>query len=247
MNDMSYEERLDFLRKLEAQMNYRFHDLAGLNHALVHRSYVNENPSEVCPDNERLEFLGDAVLGLCVSDLLMKSYPDFAEGKLSKLRSSIVNEQSLAELACKLSIGDYLLLGRGEEMSGGRSKPSLLSDAFEAVVAAVYLDGGFQEALNFIGNLFMPLIESEDHDFIFNDYKTALQELTQSRFKKIPKYILMSESGPDHDKCFEINLTVAGIISTSGKGKSKKEAEQRAAKHALRFLQQDEARGSLPA
>jgi ribonuclease III len=225
---------------LEGRINYHFHNLDGLNHALTHRSYVNENPAESCPDNERLEFLGDAVLELCISDLLMKAFPDFTEGKLSKLRSSVVNEQSLAELACKFAIGDYLMLGRGEELSGGRKKPSLLADTFEAVIAAIYLDGGFSQTMAFIENLFMPIVTAEDKNVIHTDYKTALQEVSQERFKEIPQYTLKAEYGPDHDKTFEISLSVGGMITAQGMGKSKKEAEQQAAKEAMKALEKQE-------
>ncbi|MBN1380386.1 MAG: ribonuclease III [Deltaproteobacteria bacterium] len=231
---------MESLKDLEQHIHYRFNRLEWLNDALTHRSFANENPSEAITDNERLEFLGDAVLGLCVSDLMMKSFPDFTEGRLSKLRSSIVNEQSLADLACALKIGDYLLLGRGEELSGGRKKPSLLADTFEAVIAAIYLDGGFEKTLLFIKNLFLPLIEAEDKDILYKDYKTALQEVTQARYKEIPQYSLIAEYGPDHDKTFEILLSVADVIKTAGTGKSKKEAEQRAAKQALEILEKRE-------
>ncbi|MBN1662508.1 MAG: ribonuclease III [Deltaproteobacteria bacterium] len=228
---------MEQLRKLEEHINYRFDKLDLLNNALTHRSFCNENPSETDGDNERLEFLGDAVLGLGISDLLMKKFPAFPEGKLSKLRSSIVNEQSLADIACLLMIGDYLRLGKGEEQSGGRKKPSLLSDALEAVIAAVYLDGGFAGSMEFIDHLFSPMIAEEDKNNIYKDYKTALQELSQTRFKVIPQYTLASEYGPDHDKTFEITLTVAGIITARGMGKSKKEAEQQAAKQAIEELE----------
>jgi ribonuclease-3 len=239
------EERTAALRNLEQHIGYRFGNLELLNNALVHRSFFNENPSDADCDNERLEFLGDAVLGLCISDLLMNTFPNSTEGKLSKLRSSIVNETSLAELACKLTLGDYLLLGKGEELTGGRKKPSLLSDTFEAVIAAIYLDGGFEKTMAYIKNLFAPIIEAEDENVIYKDYKTALQEVSQSLFKEIPQYTLSAESGPDHDKTFEISLSVAGIIMTKGVGKSKKEAEQRAAKQALEELEkQGEEQGS---
>lgn len=234
------EERIEVLRNLEERIDYYFNDIGLLDHALIHRSFINENQSEELSDNERLEFLGDAVLSLCVSDLLMQMFPDFTEGKLSKLRSSIVNEQSLAELAFKLGIGDYLLLGKGEELSGGRKKPSLLADTFEAVIAAIYLDGGFEKTLEFIKTLFTPIIEAEDKTFIYTDYKTALQEASQGRFKEIPQYTLTAEYGPDHNKTFEISLSVANIVKTSATGKNKKEAEQRAAKQALEELEEEQ-------
>src|SRR3989339_2251970 len=154
------EERVQALKELEAYLGYRFEDRGLLDNALTHRSFVNENSTLPCKDNERLEFLGDAVLELTVSDMLMKKFPDLAEGELSKLRASVVNEQPLAKLARSFRIGEFLLLGRGEEASGGRTKPSLLANAFESVIAAMYLDGGFNRAAAFTGRLFEPLIEA---------------------------------------------------------------------------------------
>ncbi len=154
------EERLQDLKELEAYIGYRFDDRGLLDNALTHRSFVNENSALPCKDNERLEFLGDAVLELTVSDMLMKKFPDYAEGELSKLRASVVNEQPLATLARRFRIGEFLLLGKGEEASGGRTKSSLLANAFESVVAALYLDGGFDRTAAFIGRLFEPLIEA---------------------------------------------------------------------------------------
>src|SRR3990170_5474476 len=234
------EERLAALREFEAHLSYRFRDIFRLDSALTHRSFVNENPSLKCSDNERLEFLGDAVLGLCISDALMERFPDYAEGQLSKLRASLVNEQHLAELARKVRIGDYLLLGKGEETSGGREKNSLLADTFEAVIAAIYLDCGFARAMVFVRSLFAPLLAGGTEELICRDYKTAIQEIAQNRFKATPQYTLIGQSGPDHDKIFETELVIAGIISAFGVGKNKKEAEQRAAKKAMEMLQQDE-------
>ncbi|MDO8724330.1 MAG: ribonuclease III, partial [Syntrophales bacterium] len=160
------EERLAALHDFEQNLSWRFQDLSLLNNALTHRSFVNENPSLKCSDNERLEFLGDAVLGLCISDALMERFPDYAEGQLSKLRASLVNEQHLAELARKIRIGDYLLLGKGEETSGGREKNSLLADTFEAVIAAIYLDCGFDRAMVFVRSLFAPLLAGGTQELI---------------------------------------------------------------------------------
>ena len=234
------EERLAALHAFEQNLSWRFQDISLLNNALTHRSFVNENPSLKCSDNERLEFLGDAVLGLCISDALMERFPDYAEGQLSKLRASLVNEQHLAELARKVRIGDYLLLGKGEETSGGREKNSLLADTFEAVIAAIYLDCGFARAMVFVRSLFAPLLAGGTEELICRDYKTAIQEIAQNRFKETPQYTLIGQSGPDHDKIFETKLVIADIIAASGVGKNKKEAEQRAAKKAMEMLQQDE-------
>jgi ribonuclease-3 len=227
------DERLSNLGNFQQILAYKFNDINLLDNALIHRSFVNENPAFSYKDNERLEFLGDAVIGLCLSDMLIKKFPDYAEGQLSKLRAFVVNEQSLADLARKLNIGDYLLLGKGEEGSGGRTKTSILSNAFEAITAAIYLDCGFEEVGKFLKQIFAPLIEEGTKSLIYRDYKTALQEICQNRFKETPKYIPIREIGPDHDKIFEISLTVVGKITATGTGKSKKEAEQRAAQKAL--------------
>jgi ribonuclease-3 len=231
------EERAATLRELETCLGYHFHDIGLLDNALTHRSFVNENLALPSRDNERLEFLGDAVLELTVSDMLMKKFPDDAEGELSKLRASVVNEQPLAGLACRFRIGEFLLLGRGEEASGGRMKPSLLANAFEAVVAAMYLDGGFDRTAAFIGRLFEPLIEAGAAAAVYRDYKTAVQEICQSRFREFPRYAVTSETGPDHDKRFETSLVVGKRVIATGTGRSKKEAEQQAAKTALEELQ----------
>jgi len=231
------DERMAALKDLQQILSCHFQDLDLLDNALIHRSFVNENPSLMCKDNERLEFLGDAVIGLCTSDLLMKRFPDYTEGLLSKIRSSLVNEHSLADLARKLTIGDYLLLGKGEVISGGSTKPSILSNAFEAVTGAIYIDAGFVKAYDFLRAVFDPLIEDGIETAIYRDYKTELQELCQSRFKDIPRYQLIGESGPDHDKVFEVQLSVSSAITATGRGKNKKEAEQQAACNALAILQ----------
>jgi ribonuclease III len=230
------DERFAALDNFQRLLGYRFNNIDLLDNALIHSSFVNENPTLSCKDNERLEFLGDAVIGLCLSDLLTQRFPDYAEGQLSKLRAYAINEQSLAGLARQLNIGDYLLLGKGEEGSGGKTKASILSNAFEAVAAAVYLDCGFEETYKFLDDIFEPLIEEGTKSVIYRDYKTALQEICQNRFKETPRYTLINETGPDHDKVFEISLTIAGKITTVGTGKSKKEAEQQAARRALAEL-----------
>lgn len=231
------EERLAALRDFEQHLSCRFKDVSLLDNALTHRSFVNEKVGIDCRDNERLEFLGDAVLGLSVSDILMLEFPDYAEGQLSKLRASVVNEQSLAELARRFRVGDYLLLGKGEEISGGREKNSLLANTFEAIIAAIYLDCGFNETLLIVRRLFYSLlIEEGAQELIYRDYKTIVQELAQNRFRETPHYTLIGEYGPDHDKIFEMEMTLGSIITTIGMGKSKKEAEQAAAKKALEIL-----------
>jgi len=224
------------LRALAQQLDSSFSNLTLLDNALTHRSFVNENPLSAGRDNERLEFLGDAVLELCISDMLMKKFPAYLEGQLSKLRASVVNEQPLAELARRFCLGDYLLLGKGEEISGGREKNSLLANTFEAVIAALYLDRGLDTTLFFVGRLFAPLIADGTKELIYRDYKTALQETAQNRFKEIPQYSLVGEYGPEHNKLFEVSLTLNGVLETGGTGKNKKEAEQQAAKKALEIL-----------
>jgi ribonuclease-3 len=230
-------ERIEHLTILEGLVSYTFKNITLLHTALTHRSFVNENQDLNYRDNERLEFLGDAVLELCISDVLMKQFPEYNEGGLSKVRASVVNEQPLAKLAEEFRIGNFILLGRGEESSGGRHKDSILSNAFEAVIAAIYLDGGFEEALSFIARAFQPLIKEWTEDPFHHDYKTSLQELSQSKYKIIPKYRLIHEYGPDHSKIFEIRLTIPDIITAQGTGRSKKEAEQNAAHNALKELE----------
>ena len=234
------ENRLKYLQDLEERLNYRFRDIDLLSIALTHRSYVNENPYPPLADNERFEFLGDAVLGLCVSDLLINKYVDFSEGTLSKIRAGIVNEKPLAELASSLQLGDCLLLGKGEENSGGRTKDSLLANSLEAVIAAIYLDSGFNEAKNILRILLAPLLEDNNLLSQNFDYKTDLQEFCQKRYKIAPVYTIIDSSGPDHAKIFEVQVTVADKMPQTGLGKSKKEAEKQAAQKAWEILRIEE-------
>jgi ribonuclease III len=231
------EQRMQNLGKLEQELGYCFRDIALLENALTHRSFVNENPGLPLKDNERLEFLGDAVLELTITDMLMRRFPDYAEGQLSKLRASVVNEQPLAELARRFRLGDFLLLGRGEESSGGRTKASLLANALESIIAAMFLDTGFDRTAAFIGRLFTPLIGEGAAAAVYCDYKTAVQEVCQIRFRDVPRYALISETGPDHDKRFETSLVIGAQVIATGTGRNKKEAEQQAAKSALEALQ----------
>ncbi|MDI9569177.1 MAG: ribonuclease III [Pseudomonadota bacterium] len=218
---------------LAAALGYAFRDHHLLMNACTHRSFTNENPTAPCSDNERLEFLGDAVLQLCISDELMRRFPSYTEGQLSKMRAAIVNEHSLANLARKCGLGGRLLLGKGEELSGGREKSSLLADAFEAVIAAVFLDGGYERAAALVKDLFAQAIaEGSGAGPHFQDYKSALQEYCQNRFHETPRYLLQSESGPDHDKTFAVTIRIAGALEATGVGKSRKEAEQQAARKA---------------
>ncbi len=231
-------DRMEQLERLEQILSYTFARQDLLDNALTHRSFINENQDLDLKDNERLEFLGDAVLDLCISDMLMRVFPDHTEGQLSKIRASIVNEATLAEMARSFQLGEFLLLGKGEEGSGGRSKPSILSDAFEAVIAAFYIDGGFNGTLEYISNLFEPYLLKWSNAPIYKDYKTTLQEFCQNRFKVVPKYQLIYETGPDHDKVFHIQLTVSDVLTATGIGKSKKDAEQQAARQAIEALKE---------
>jgi len=224
------------LAALQGVLRYQFRCPDLLSTVLTHRSYVNENPQTDGSDNERMEFLGDAVLGLCVSDLLMQRHADFDEGTLSKIRSLLVNEKPLADLAVKLGLGDCLLLGKGEEHSGGRDKESLLANAFEAVIAAVYLDSGFARTKTLIKRLMKPLFEDEALAAQCFDYKTALQEFCQKRYRSAPLYTLLDASGPDHDKIFEVEVAAGNDIREIGRGKSKKDAQKQAAQKAWESL-----------
>ena len=223
---------MDDYSLLEQRLDYRFKSPDLLRTALTHKSFVNENPALLREDNERLEFLGDAVLDLAVGHLLMERFPVRSEGDLSKRRASIVNEQGLYEVASRLALGDWLFLGRGEEQTGGRKKASLLADACEAVLAAVYLDGGFAAAFGVIAKLFeerLAAIEKAGGE----DFKTQLQEVVQAKLRQVPRYTVVGETGPDHEKVFEVAVVVGGQELARASGRSKKEAEQRAARLAL--------------
>lgn len=223
---------------LERALGHRFRDRKRLAEALRHRSYVNENPPDGIPDNERLEFLGDAVLGLVVGHLLMRTRPELSEGDLSRTRATLVNEAQLAEMARSLELGDHLELGRGERRTGGADKNSILADAFEAVVAAIYLDGGFHAAFDFVRRHFDGLISGAEPTASDADYKSRLQEQVQLSRHITPTYRVVSEEGPDHDKTFTVAVSV-GELEALGEGKSKKTAEQAAARAALERLGPD--------
>jgi ribonuclease-3 len=231
---MLADARNEQLKKLEGALNYRFHRVELLNHALTHKSYVHEQ-RQPAQHNERLEFLGDAVLELVVSDYCYGRFANLAEGELSKLRASLVNESNLARIARRLELGSFLLVGRGEELTGGRAKASLLADTLEAVLAAIYLDSSLSDVYQVVLRCFQ-----EDLDFIghegYKDYKSELQEYTQNRFGCVPTYLIVREHGPDHEKVFEVELTIRGQLQGLGTGKSKKEAEQEAARKVFEAL-----------
>lgn len=222
------------LSTIQLRIAHPFNNAELLERALTHKSYANEN--RVPYHNERMEFLGDAVLNLIVSEYLMKTCPDSTEGDLSRLRAAVVSEPALAAIARALELGDYLLLGKGEEQTGGRNKDSLLGDCLEALIAAVYLDGGMEAAAAFVMRFFEELIRKTSTSGGTLDYKTELQERCQERLKQLPEYRVVSETGPDHQKQFEVELVIKGQVYGRGIGRNKKEAEQRAAKESLKML-----------
>lgn len=229
-------EEKEKLAQLEASLGYTFKDATLLKRALSHKSYVNENRLPATEHNERYEFLGDAVLELAISDLMMRLFPESSEGDLSKLRAATVNEQSLAEIARTIHLGQYLFLGRGENQAG-REKDSLVADAFEAVMGAIYLDGGFDPAKEFVHRHFGKLLQKATKKDISRDFKTRLQEISQDKFQLIPQYRLVKESGPDHDKQFDVELFINKELYGKGFGKSKKQAEQNAAFEAIKKIE----------
>lgn len=225
------------LKLFEKKLGFTFKNPELLRRALTHKSYANEMKLSPFHQNERLEFLGDAVLELAVSHLLMQAFEEHPEGELSKLRAAIVNEEKLAALARRFHLGEFLILGKGEEATGGRDKPSLLSNALEAVLGAVYLDGGFKKAYPVIEKHYAGLIEEVGKVGFFQDYKTRLQEISQGRFRTTPRYKLVKAVGPDHSKTFEVHLFIHDDLFGVGEGLSKKSAEQSAAKKALEKLE----------
>ncbi|MEW6184667.1 MAG: ribonuclease III [Thermodesulfobacteriota bacterium] len=222
------------LNRLQEVLGYYFNDINILTESLTHRSFANENPVPTFEDNERLEFLGDAVVNLVLSDLLIKKFPKLLEGPLSRIRAGQVNEKNLALLAERLGLGGYLAIGKGEEQTGGRQKPSLLADALEAILGGVYLDGGFEAARSVIARLFRPCLTELQP--LTMDFKTLLQEFCQARLKTTPIYRDIKEEGPDHRKTFFVEVSVQGKIISNGKGGTKKEAQQRAAEKAFQSL-----------
>ena len=222
------------LKDLEAAIGYRFKNITLLQNALCHSSYANERWHNSLKSNERLEFLGDSVLGMVVADYLYRAFPDRPEGELTRMRADMVCETSLAAIADRLSLGQHLLLGKGEEQCGGRSRVSILADAVESVIAACYLDGGMTPARQFIENFVLcnvPVTHLQNAD-----YKTALQELIQQKKGQSLAYTLTGQSGPDHNKSFTVQVSLNGAVIGEGTGTSKKRAEQDAARAALESL-----------
>ena len=219
------------LNELQEKLNYEFKDPALLMKSLTHSSYANENIRSSDASNERLVFLGDSLLGMTAALLIYNKKPKMSEGQMTKLRAELVCEKSLAALALELDLGAYLLLGRGEENGGGRSRPSILSDAFEAVIAAIFLDGGYQPIEQLISRLLTPGLSNPLSSN--TDYKTRLQEIIQCKQGQTLAYELAGEHGPDHAKSFTVDVKLNGNIIGTGTGKSKKNAEQEAAKAAI--------------
>ena len=220
---------------LQNKIGYQFKNPALLNEALTHSSYANEHKSQHIKYNERLEFLGDSVLSIVVSDYIYKNCPELPEGELTKLRATLVCEKSLYEFAKKIDLGKYLILSKGERNNGGADRPSILSDAFEALIAAIYIDGGIAPASKHILNFVIPAIKNSKKKKI-NDYKTTLQEIIQKNPGEKLEYVLVKESGPDHNKHFFVEVHLNSNVIGKGGGKSKKEAEQQAAREALELM-----------
>ncbi len=221
------------MKALEEKLEYHFERPALLENALTHSSYANENRAKGVQSNERLEFLGDSVLGMVVADYLFRVHPDLPEGDLTRTRAALVCETSLAEVAQQLDLGAYLKLGKGEDAGGGRTRPSIVADAVEAVLAAVYLDGGIGSARKIIRRF---ILDREEEKGASRDYKTALQELVQRESGQVLNYRLISSEGPDHAKIFSVEVDLNGAPVGQGRGHSKKEAEQAAAKAAIAKL-----------
>ncbi len=224
------------IKELEETLGYTFNNPQLLECALTHRSFAAEH-SDIAEDNERLEFLGDAVLELVMTRLLFDLYGNaYSEGDLTRMRAFLVNEAQLAKQAEGIGLGHYIRLGKGEERSGGRRKKSILADTFEAVMGAIYLDGGLEPCFSFVKRLFNQVLSEITDHFLIEDYKSALQELTQARFHVVPTYRVEKISGPDHNRTFEVAIILDGKVLARGEGSSKKKAEQDAAKEALKKL-----------
>ena len=224
--------------EIEMRIGYRFKDRGLLEHALTHKSRAAEDISGGVADNESLEFLGDAVLGLVVADALFRQYPTYDEGQKSKIKASVVSTQALARQAEDIQLGEHLILGRGEEKTGGRFKQALLADAYEALIAAIYLDGGIDAAETFLRRELKDAIDAgAARNFVGQDYKSALQERVQALGRPLPEYRIAGEAGPDHRKVFSVEVVVAGEVLGSASGRAKKEAEQEAARLALERLE----------
>ena len=237
MDKVAVLENMEKLQELETMIHYSFADKSKLILALTHSSFANEKRNQGRTSNERLEFLGDSVLNIVTSEYIYKNFPNLPEGEMTKTRAAIVCEASLMKCAGQISLGNYLFLGKGEENTGGRTRISILSDAFEALIGAIYLDGGMSEAKNFIFRAMKEYLKDVHSSELFIDYKTQFQELIQKSGEQRISYHIVEEKGPDHNKLFVAQVSVNGEILGTGEGKNKKEAEQNAAKAAFDRLQ----------
>ena len=219
---------------LEQKLGVIFKNKNLLKEALTHRSYLNENPSWPLPHNERLEFLGDAVLELAVTEILFSRYPTSPEGELTSIRSALVNYQMLADIAKNMELGDYVFLSKGEAKDAGKAREVILANAFEAVLGAVYLDAGYESAKNFIEKAVMGRLDEVIEKKLYQDPKSLLQEIVQEKLRATPTYSVLSEKGPDHAKIFKVGVFFNGDLIAEGEGASKQEAEVEAAKNALK-------------
>ena len=227
------EKRLASLKELESRLGYQFNEIGWLDKALTHRSFINETASTEKVSNEVLEFLGDAVLNLGVSHLLLQKFPEAREGTLSMRRAQLVKQSSLAFLFKELRLEEHLLLGKGELSNGGMKKSSILANAYEALIGAIFMDSGFYQALEIIEHHFEPYLQTKTPSVLFDDFKSLLQIHSQQSFGVSPQYRVLKESGPDHDKQFQASAIINGEVKGTGWGKSKKLAEQEAARNAL--------------
>lgn len=230
------EERLASLKELERRVGYQFNEINLLDKALTHRSFINERVSTEEASNEVLEFLGDAVLNLAVSQLLLQKFPEAREGTLSMWRAHLVKQSSLALLSRELRMEEHLLLGKGELLNNGMKKASILANAYEALIGAIFMDAGFHQALEIVQHHFEPHLQAKTPSVLFNDFKSLLQIYSQQSRGVSPQYQVLKESGPDHDKRFQASVVINGEVIGIGWGKSKKEAEQEAAQKALEGL-----------
>jgi len=233
MSKSFVQDNIEKLKELEEVIGYKFNDRGYLFLALTHSSFANEKRSENLKSNERLEFLGDSVLSIITSDYIYRNHPELPEGEMTKTRAAIVCEASLMMCANKIRLGEYLFLGRGEENTGGRTRTSILSDAFEALIGAIYLDGGISAAGEFIKRTMKDILLNINSKAVFYDYKTQFQEIVQKKSDEKIRYRILDEKGPDHDKVFTAQLLVGDRPCGTGTGRTKKEAEQNAAKDAL--------------
>lgn len=232
--------RLDSMNELQKVINYQFQNMGILNEALTHSSCSNESRDKYIRNNERLEFLGDAVLSVVVSEYIYLKFRSLPEGELTKVRANVVCEPSLAEQAKKINLGKYMLLGKGEEVTGGRNRASILADAYEALIGAMYLDGGIEISREFILGMLSRSVQLASTGDLFRDYKTTLQEILQSKYNDKITYKVINEDGPDHNKTFEVEVILGERVLGSGEGKSKKEAEQNAARRAMEKVKNED-------